>query len=156
MINKMIQWLLNMLDMSGTILKCPAESSSTVNVEEMSSRENKGCQTFSNGVAKCPAGNQNVWQSTECLLDKMSSTPKIILIITEDDYMSFCSRTSWLVQMRASIFSRSLRGHDLQSRSVVLVEFIKWIWLKELRQSYSSQVIYWPFSRCSTTLKASP
>ena len=33
-------------------------------------------------ISKCPAGNQNVRQSTESLLDILSGTPEIILAIT--------------------------------------------------------------------------
>ena len=79
----------NIPDMFGTILKCPAESSSTAGhfVPHWSmwrkclAQKTKAAGHFQ--VAKCPAGKQNVCQSTESLLDILSGTPEIILIITE-------------------------------------------------------------------------
>ncbi len=85
---KLAQCLPNMPDMSGTILKCPAESSSTARhfaLQWSMWRKCPGKKTKFAGhfqIAKCPTGNQNVWQSTECLPDILSGTPEIILGIT--------------------------------------------------------------------------
>ena len=78
----------HMLDISGMILKCPTQSSSTAGhfVQQWSVWSVKcpaeGFLFAGFQVAKCPAGIQNVRQSTECLPDIFSSTPEIILAIT--------------------------------------------------------------------------
>ncbi len=79
----------NLPDMSATILKCQAESSSTAGhfVRRKSmwrkcpAEKPKVAGHFQ--VAKCPAGDNNVRQRTEHLWDILSGTPEIILIITE-------------------------------------------------------------------------
>ncbi len=86
-----VQWLPNMPympDMSGRILKCLAESSSTAghfvwqwSMWRRCPGEKKKCAGHFQ-IAKCPTGNQNVRQSTECLPDILSCTPEIILVIT--------------------------------------------------------------------------
>ena len=75
---------------------------------EMSGREFKYCRTFCAAVAnmekmsdreKCPAAYQNVGQSTECLPDKISGRPKIILantvveICDTDLHTHMCEKT---------------------------------------------------------------
>ncbi len=76
-------------EMSGREFKhcwtfCPA----VVNAKEMSGREkyikypSESFLFAGHQVAKCPAGNQNVWQSTECQSGNLSGNPEIILAIT--------------------------------------------------------------------------
>ncbi len=48
-------------------------------------------------IAKCPTGNQNVWQSTECLRDILCGTPEIILAITAVDTATFLNSNFFLV-----------------------------------------------------------
>ncbi len=77
-------------EMSGREFKhCRTFCLAEVNVKEMSSRETyikyltESFLFAGHQVTKCPAGNQNVWQSTEYLPDILSSTPEIILAITD-------------------------------------------------------------------------